>query len=151
MPSGAVKLTIESRFENAALVGVAVNRICREAGFSEQGAFEVELCVVEAVNNSIEHAYREEPGKEVVVELELNAQGLKVTVADTGRSLPAKMLPSVRAAPDQRARLADGGRGLFIIRSMMDQVGYESASGKNVLSMSKKLVGPGHPERQSKN
>jgi serine/threonine-protein kinase RsbW len=143
-------MRIESRFENAAWVGVSVNRICREAGFSEQSAFEVELCVVEAINNAIEHAYRERPGNEVQVRLEITPQALSVKVADTGSALPARTLPA-RAAPDHGAILSDGGRGLFIIQSMMDQVGYESVGGRNVLSMTRKLPGSEHPVPQRKN
>jgi serine/threonine-protein kinase RsbW len=145
MHAGAIKLTIESRVENAALVGVSVNRICLEAGFSEQSAFEVELCVVEAVNNAIEHAYRQRPGNEVEIQLKLTAQALNLKVADTGQALPAGMLSAEKLLPSHHEpgagrRLSDGGRGLFIIRSMMDQVGYETVGGKNVLSMTRKLA-----------
>ncbi|HKD68695.1 MAG TPA: ATP-binding protein [Candidatus Binataceae bacterium] len=138
MLAGSIKLTIESRLENGALVGVAVNHICREAGLSEQEAFKVELCVVEAVNNCIRHAYRERPGNEVEVHFALTPQAVIAKVADTGRTLPPQMLQRP-APPGHEAPLADSGRGLFIIQSLMDEVTYQSAGGRNVLSMTRHL------------
>jgi len=142
MQAGAIKLTIESRFENVALVGISVNRICREAGLSEQGAFEVEVCVVEAVNNVIKHAYQEKPGKEVEIYLEVTAHALDVKVADAGHPLPAKMLRPRRPQIGKGVELSDSGRGLFIIHSLMDQVSYATGEGRNVLSLTRHLVEP---------
>src|SRR5208337_4077961 len=111
MQVGAIKLTIESRYENVALAGISVNRICREAGLSEQGAFEVELCVVEAVNNAIRHAYREKPGKDVEICLELTPHALKVKVAHAGRPLPANMFRPRDPQIHEGVHLSDSGRG----------------------------------------
>jgi len=139
MQAGAIKLTIESRFQNGALAGSSVNRICREAGLAEQGAFEIELCVVEAVNNAIKHAYRGNPKKEVEISLELTPDALHVKIADTGSPLPAKMFrprqPQICAGVEPPA----SGRGLFIIHSLMDHVSYATAGGRNVLSMTRCL------------
>ena len=52
-----VKLIIESDLDDVPLVGIAVNRFCSYAAFSETDAFNIELCVIEAVTNSIKHAY----------------------------------------------------------------------------------------------
>ena len=150
MQVGAIKLTIESRYENVALAGISVNRICREAGFSEQGAFEVEVCVVEAVNNAIRHAYREKPGKEVEICLELTPDALNVKVADAGRPLPAKMFRPRRPQIDKGVELLDSGRGLFIIHSLMDRVAYATGEGRNVLSLTRNLVEPGHTASETK-
>jgi serine/threonine-protein kinase RsbW len=143
MQSGAIKLTIESRIENVELAGVSISRICREAGLSEQAAFEVEVCVVEAVNNAIKHAYGGNPEKEVEIYLELTPAALTVRVVDTGSPMPAKMFrprqPQIRAGVDPPA----SGRGLFIIHSLMDQVSYATEGGRNVLSLTKSL---GEPE-----
>jgi serine/threonine-protein kinase RsbW len=151
MQAGALKLTIESRFENVPLVGISINRICREAGLSEQGAFEVELCVIEAVNNVIRHAYREKPGKEVEIYLELTPHTINVKVADAGRPLPTKMFPPRHPEIDQGVgQLSDSGRGLFIIHSLMDQVTYATVGGRNIMSLTRDLVKPGHTASKNK-
>lgn len=140
--SGALKLTIESRLENVALVGISVNHICRDAGLSEQGAFEVELCVVEAVTNAIRHAYLEQPGKEVEIYLELASRELKLKITDAGSPWPTDILQPRPPKTREVEEPSESGRGLFIIRSLMDQVAYTTIEGRNVLLLTRSLVEP---------
>lgn len=147
MEAGRLKLTIESAYENVVLVGSSVNRICREAGFSDQAAFEVELSVVEAVNNAIKHAYCESPGK-VEVSLELTPGTLNIKVTDAGRAMPQEFLQPAGLQDEAAPTLADSGRGLFIIHSLMDQVSYVTAGGKNTLSLTRNLKAPGRSDNQ---
>ena len=71
-------------------------------------------------------------------------------IADTGSPLPAKMFrprqPQIRAGVE----LPASGRGLFIIHSLMDHVSYATAGGRNVLSMTRNLVEPGHTASETK-
>jgi serine/threonine-protein kinase RsbW len=139
MHPGAIKLTIASRLENVALVGTAVSCICREAGLSGQGVFEVELCVVEAVNNAIKHAYGGNPEKEVEIYLEVTPDALLLKIADTGSPIPAKMFRPRQPRIHAGVEPPPSGRGLFIIHSLMHQVSYATERGRNVLSMRRSL------------
>lgn len=147
MQTGALKLTIESRLENVALIGMALHRIGLEAGLGEQGAFEVEVCAVEAVNNSVKHAYGGRPGNLVEVEVELGPQCLTIRVSDSGRALPAQLLRRRRGQIEAPNRLRDNGRGLLIIHSLMDRVVYESKAGTNVMTLCRSLAAPARPGR----
>ena len=141
--AGAIKLTIESRYENVALAGISINRICREAGLTEQVAFEVEVSVVEAVNNAIRHAYCEKPGNEVEICLELTPRIVNLKVADAGRPMPTEILHRPVAQSDGSDRPGEGGRGILIIQSLMDQVTYTTDGRKNVLSLCRNLAESG--------
>jgi serine/threonine-protein kinase RsbW len=143
--AGAIKLTIESRYENVALAGISINRICREAGLTEQVAFEVEVSVVEAVNNAIRHAYCEKPGNEVEICLELTPQIVNLKVADAGRPMPTEILHRAVSQSDGIDRLREGGRGILIIQSLMDRVSYTTDGRRNVLSLCRNLAGSGGP------
>ena len=150
MQTGAIKLTIESRLDNVALIGMVLNRIGLEAGLGEQGAFEVEVCTVEAVTNSIKHAYGGQPGKLVEVQVELEPQCLTIRVSDNGRALPAPRLRRRRWQIEAPNRLRESGRGLFIIHSLMDRVAYESKAGTNVMTLCRSLAALGGPGRASR-
>ena len=52
MRTGSISLTIDSEFQHVFLVGIAVQQICSWIPLSDQSAFEMEMAVVEAVNNS---------------------------------------------------------------------------------------------------
>lgn len=137
MRAGAVTLVIDSCLDHVFLVGVAVRGIARDAGLDELRASQVELAVVEGVNNAIEHAYRGVRGQRVEVVVGVTGGRLTIEIADSGLAM---QWDTECAAAEARMRsdpLADGGRGLMIIREVMDEVGYRSAGGRNVLSLTK--------------
>ena len=67
MRRGTITLAIESRLQDVFLIGLAVNKICSAIPLPDDDVYQLELCVVEAVNNSIEHAYSSEEGHRVEV------------------------------------------------------------------------------------
>jgi len=67
MRAGTVRLAIDSRIDQVHMIGWAVRGVCAAIAMSEKDAYQVELCIVEAVNNAIEHAYASEAGHEVSV------------------------------------------------------------------------------------
>ena len=92
--AGMIKLMIESRLENVALVGGAVRGIADMLSIDRITCYHLELCVVEAVNNAIKHAYHFEAGHSVEVELLRFRDRLTFRVCDSGESMnPAKVAP----------------------------------------------------------
>jgi anti-sigma regulatory factor (Ser/Thr protein kinase) len=98
---------------------------------------------VEAANNAILHAYREDPGKTVDVEVALYAEKIVFDVIDTGTSAdPARMNADHRAArlpAISSGNLKESGRGVAIMQEVMDSVEYTTGSGSNRLRLIKKL------------
>jgi serine/threonine-protein kinase RsbW len=138
MHPGHLTLRIDSRFEHVVLVGLSLRAICAAVPFDEGDVNAVELCVVEAVNNAIEHAYAAEAGHAVEIEVVLDGQALAIDVRDRGRSMDWEAAWD-RINAYAFDELAEGGRGLFIIRSLMDGLTYRSADGWNALHMVKRL------------
>ncbi|MDX2168084.1 MAG: ATP-binding protein [Deltaproteobacteria bacterium] len=138
MPAGSITLAIDSQFDNVFLVGLTMRAISTAFGMSDDGASAVELSVVEAVNNCIEHAYREDPGQRVEIVAAPDGDALRVVVRDRGRRMDwaaaCARADAYAADPD-----AEGGRGVFIIRSLMDAAVYTSVDGVNELSLTKRL------------
>jgi serine/threonine-protein kinase RsbW len=150
MRHGAVTLRIDSQLRDVFLVGLSVRAIGAAALGGADGAHALELCVVEAVNNAIEHAYGSQPGHPVEVRVALSAGELRVEVRDRGRSMD---WPAAIAEMDAAARdpLAEGGRGLLIMHSLMDRVAYaRGQDGWNVLTLGKSVrEAEGPPLRRS--
>jgi serine/threonine-protein kinase RsbW len=148
MSDGKIQLSIPSELTHVRLIGAAVRSVLSELRCGEDKIAEVELCVVEAINNAIEHAYREERGH--TVDLEIVAQGgeLEMSVSDAGIAMPAGTLERARAAAAARdeaaamdvPELAEGGYGLGLIQQLMDRVRYVRDGEKNTLTMSLRLV-----------
>lgn len=140
MHPSALRLAVDSCLDHVSLVGAAVRGIAAAAGLDASCAAQVELAVVEAVNNAIEHAYRNRPGQQVEVAVDVAGSQLTIEIADRGRAMEWERECAAAAARVAADPLADGGRGLLIIRQVMDEVGYRSTAGRNVLRLTKHLA-----------
>lgn len=131
---------VSSEPEQVAALGDATRAVCATFGLGAAAAAEVELAVVEAINNCIEHAYRYEPGQTIEVILGAGDPGVEIEVRDRGRSIPEGVLEQARAQtfdPDDLAGVPEGGMGLGILKMLMKNVSYRTGNGVNVLSMSR--------------
>jgi FixJ family two-component response regulator len=84
----------------------------------------VKLALVEALTNAIEHGNQRQRGKMVKVDASLTSGTLKVTIADEGPGFDHKN----QADPTSEENLlSERGRGIFLMRSIMDDVHYNEA------------------------
>lgn len=139
-----IGLDIESQPECIELLSGALCGACQLALPAAEIA-KLNLAMVEAVNNAVEHAYHGEPGHWVRVELELAPDRFSLRVRDRGQPIPSGRLEAVTAFiepdPDDLDTWSLRGRGLAIIKSSMDTVEYATRDGVNTLSMSRALTG----------
>ncbi|MBW1972372.1 MAG: ATP-binding protein [Deltaproteobacteria bacterium] len=154
MEQKSIKLIIESKLENVALLGMAINKLCSLTPLSEVESYQVELCVVEAVNNSIKHAYEGKACNEVEVVFTLYPSKVVVDVCDRGKSMEQsifneKQLSALEVDPNDIMKLSESGRGIPIIKEVMDSVVYKSKEGKNCLTMIKRLEARGGKDNDS--
>ncbi len=139
-----VKLIIESDLDDVPLVGIAVNRFCSYAAFSETEAFNIELCVIEAVTNSIKHAYGEQSGQEVVIIFTLSDNEAVFEICDKGKPMDPNRLKRADLATSHVEKqnidsISDSGRGLGIMKEIMDDVEYRSENEFNCLVLKKNI------------
>jgi len=135
----SIILSIESRWENISLVGVAVQAVCAYVGFSELDSFQVQLAVVESINNVVKHAYGEQSGQEAKVAIKIFPDRISFQILDTGKTMESMYQEKKEFSLTTRANLPEGGWGLCIIRAIMDKVTYETVGDTNVLTLDKYL------------
>lgn len=140
-------LKIDSRSECVELVSSAVRGLCRLTRLTTTDLAGIELALVEAINNTIEHAYHNEPGHPVMVTINLAPDRLSLRVSDRGTPMDPRQLDQVSelAEPDPADpnTWSHRGRGLVLIKSCMETVGYRTDRGLNTLTMSRPLHGGG--------
>jgi serine/threonine-protein kinase RsbW len=140
-----IRLIIDSRLENVSLVGGAVRGIADTRSMDSTTCYQLELCVVEAVNNAIKHAYHCQAGHPVEVELLLCPDRLTFKICDSGEPMnPAKVKP-FRFDPLKVETLPERGMGVYILNSLMDEVHYETIGAQNILTLIKYLKKPEEP------
>jgi serine/threonine-protein kinase RsbW len=143
--AGSVRLDFNSTFEMLDFVQVVSDHLARLTGLDDDAIHWVGVAVRESVINAIKHGNALDEGKRVHVEftpLEHNApRGLTVRVRDEGVGFDPASLPDP-LAPDNI--LKSSGRGIFLIRSFMDEVDLRPAPEGGMEVIMVKRAGAGH-------
>jgi serine/threonine-protein kinase RsbW len=140
-----IKFTITSRLENVSLLGAAVNKLCSANQFSGEDAHAIELCVVEAVVNSIKHGYGGKPDHFVDVIFHQEPDHIAISILDTGKPMDPKLLKekkpfAIQFEPEVIEKIPKSGRGLPIILGYMDDVRYLLKGNEKHLILIKKIA-----------
>ncbi len=96
---------------------------------------EIELAVTEAVSNVIRHAYKGDRSQQVIVEVSTGEDDLVVEVIDQG--------PPPDGLPDNEPDLENpgsGGYGLYLMRTVMDEVEWTRQPRGNVLRLRRRRM-----------
>ncbi|MBF0566180.1 MAG: ATP-binding protein [Nitrospirae bacterium] len=134
-----IKLSIDSRFKDVSLLGYAIRGICSYLSLDETATYHIELSVIEVVNNVIKHSYDSEPGHRVDIEIVIEPDKITFNISDNGKSMDCRRLDDLPIKMATRDVYAEGGWGLFIISSLMDEMNYETVNDLNRFTISKKL------------
>lgn len=138
-------VVVESRLECAPLAGTMVRAFCHASGATDVESEQIEVCIMEAVNNCVVHAYQSEPGHAVEVIAALQDGEFRFEVCDQGKPGNPEMLRRSRRHlldldPSSLDAMPERGRGLAIIESIMDGMEYVSSGGKNRFLMKKRIA-----------
>ncbi len=134
-----IRVQIESRFEFLDLVQQVAEDVCRVEGFRRDTTLNVALAVREAVVNAIKHGNHQEAEKRVEVIFRLLPRKLVVAVRDEGSGFdPMK----VEDPLDHRNIFRANGRGIFFMKSFVDDVAFQRlGSGGMEVRMEKRVDG----------
>jgi serine/threonine-protein kinase RsbW len=116
--SDLIELRIPSRPEWVALARLAVAAVANRLLFSIEEIEDIKLAVTEACTAVIQH---DNHGESIEIACETDSGSLRLRVHDAGRHVhAAAKSPSIDF---DEARVA--GLGIFLIRTLMDEVTYE--------------------------
>jgi serine/threonine-protein kinase RsbW len=102
----------------------------REVGFNaDRLRLNLRVGLTEALANAMLYGNRRDPGKSVRVEADLSVRQLRIRVTDEGGGFDPAIVPDP-TLPANRER--PGGRGIFLIRQLMDEVEY-NRSGNSIV------------------
>lgn len=133
-----VDIKVPNQTRYLSLIGRIGEDIAKElgkySGDRETLAYHINLVLTEAMVNAIKYANADDPDKMVHIFINITDDELLIKVFDNGQGFDINSVP----APDFE-KLEDRGRGIYIMKSLMDSVCYKKVCDGNVLEMSKKL------------
>jgi serine/threonine-protein kinase RsbW len=131
-----VRLSFPARPDYLLLARLALAGLARALPAEDDVVADLKLAVTEACGNVVRHAYGDDPG-DVFVSYVVRDDALEIVVEDQGRGLEGESVST--AAP---AAPADGGMGMAIIRTIVDEFAIDAgADGRGtVIRMTKRLV-----------
>ncbi len=121
------ELRVAATLENLRKVSEFVRDIGQQLRLTEEMLFDIELAVEEASANIVQHAYRPGQAGEILLRVETTDDIVRITFTDWGLPFdPERVTPFDVRAPVETRR--EGGTGLRLIYSLMDEVVREVAS-----------------------
>ena len=139
----SIDLFIDSDLNKVVQIALAIRGLCTGL-LSDDALDAVELSVVEAINNVIEHGYQGRSGQGIRVLVGLHKDQVVIEIVDQAPPMEAGLLNQPtedRFAFDVTniADIPEGGMGLALIQMNMDEVKYTSTPGENRLRMVKRI------------
>jgi serine/threonine-protein kinase RsbW len=139
MTEHRVSYTLDSTLETVDSAEQAASRIAAETGFDEDEVMKIAMAVREAAVNAVLHGNAYDPGKKVNVDFETTGHTLVITIRDQGKGLDLSKIPDP-LAPENL--LKTSGRGIFLIRSFMDEVHIQPSQTGTEIKLIKHVHGP---------
>jgi serine/threonine-protein kinase RsbW len=141
-----IRLEFTSAFEMLDFVQVVSDHVSRVAGLDEDAMHWVSVAIRESVINAIKHGNQNDESKHVFVEFATTEAAavpeLMIRVRDQGPGFEPETLQDP-LAPENL--LKSSGRGIFLIRSFMDDVQLQRAPEGGMEIRMVKRAQPPHP------
>lgn len=120
------ELSLPSRIETVAKAANAVADFVSRSGISEEVAYGIDMAVREAVTNAVVHGNEQDEQKAVELTLKSSPEAVEITVHDQGQGFNPEEVPDPTKSENI---LKTSGRGIFFMRTFMDEVNWSIRPG----------------------
>lgn len=137
-----IEIKVPNQTRYLSLIGRVGEDLARQLqgfkGDRDSLANQLNVVLTEAMVNAIRHANEDDPDRQVDVRITITDNELLIQVFDQGQGFDLNSIPE--PVFDDYELLEGCGRGIFIMKALMDSVVYRKAEGGgNVLEMRKRL------------
>ena len=132
-----VDLIINSNYKFIDIGHDLVKYLCNLIGFDEDTTHWIILAVREGISNAIKHGNNCDTSKKVIVKMTYDNKELDVCIQDQGEGFDPGQVQNP-LLPENL--LKPTGRGIFYIKSFMDEVQYEFRQNHGTILRMKKIL-----------
>lgn len=124
--TGPIRMSLSSRFENIEMAQHLCGKLLEGWELNEETTHWILMALREALANAIKHGNGQDLAKRVHLEMEVQDHTLKIRIRDEGTGFdPAKVADPLAT----ENRLKTSGRGIFYMKTFMDEVRFSQADG----------------------
>ncbi|MDM8566201.1 ATP-binding protein [Candidatus Halobeggiatoa sp. HSG11] len=118
-----ITLSIDNNICNISLLNQCLQVLLQQTPLSQLNQQTMLLAAMEAVNNSLQHAYALDTSLNSSISMQVHfyPERLELHLYDNGMAFDVNLLDNQDIEPDP---LAENGRGLFIIQQSLDKLTY---------------------------
>jgi serine/threonine-protein kinase RsbW len=146
--ASVVEVVLESNLKSVEVAEEIARRISDTAGFDEDNQHKIDMAVHESVINAIWHGNKNDPSKHVRLRFEIYSDRLEIHVRDQGNGYDPSQLPDPLA---EENLLNVSGRGIFLIRTFMDEYRVENIAGEGTEVILVKRLNSNNPAQSRRN
>ena len=128
-------LVIFSDLNNIGQVERVTEQIANYMHFSDDDKDSLAIAVTEIVGNAINHGNKRDITKKVTVDFEYQNDTIVVTITDEGKGFNVLEIENP-LAPENLMK--ESGRGIFIVRTLMDNVEFSTTPNGSSVRLTKK-------------
>jgi serine/threonine-protein kinase RsbW len=115
-------IELSSKLESLSEIENFIDDVCEHYQFGEDHYGNILIALTEAVNNAIRHGNQLDPNKKVNLNMKTTPKDVEFTITDEGPGFDYKSVPDP-TLPENLEKLS--GRGIFLMRSLADNVDFE--------------------------
>ncbi len=127
----SIKISIPSLIENIKIIESFIDNAREKFEINDDIYGNIMISVTECISNAIIHGNQSNKQKLVHLELKAEEDQLQFIIEDEGEGFEIESLPDP-TAPENIEK--PGGRGIFLIKNLTDEVKFEEGGKRTVLS-----------------
>jgi serine/threonine-protein kinase RsbW len=127
----SIKISIPSLIENIQIIESFIDNAKDSFEINDDLYGNIMISVTECISNAIVHGNQSDSGKLVHLELQMDAGLLRCSIEDEGNGFDFNQLPDP-TDPENIEKV--GGRGIFLMKHLSDEVKFEDGGKKTILS-----------------
>jgi serine/threonine-protein kinase RsbW len=130
-------MTLPSELPSVERVEETAEKFAQRAGFDEDTVSNIAMVCREAAVNAVIHGNKYDKNKFVTACFQLSDEALTLEISDQGAGLDPDTCPDP-LAPENLMRTS--GRGIFLMRALMDEVHFRQLTPGTQITMVKRRV-----------
>ena len=138
--AGPIRMSLSSRFENIELAQHLCGKLLDGREVSEETKHWLLMALREGLANAIKHGNRQDTSKRIHLEMDVVGENLQISIRDEGEGFDPTAVDDP-LAPENR--LKTSGRGIFYMKTFMDDVRFRRVDGGGMEIVLTKNLGSG--------